>query len=320
MQTSILGSMPRQKSVPEIAAIVVNWNGGALAVESVRSVAEQSLRPSLWVVDNASTDGSADAIATACPDAHLIRNQQNLGFAAGNNQAWQEAAGADYLLLVNNDVILPDPDALREVVSFLEGQPDTHGVCGRYEYPDGEFQHFYNQLPTAFDLMVSWGIGKHWPPFLRSRRTRAYHLQKHDFNRASTIEQPAFACVLLRGSSARQVGMFDERFPIFFNDIDYCWRWRERGWTWHYLPQWRIIHHRSRSTARLGAFLQAELAGSAVRFARKHFPPLVAESVCASVVLEAAWRKLRHDDFPRSLTDLWHGHLPFCPPLPQPPA
>src|SRR5262249_13209516 len=157
-RSCIRACTPRPRKMPRLAAIMINWNGGPLAVESALSVVGQSVRPELWVVDNASHDGSAEAIARACPSVNMIHNACNLGFAAPNNKALPEVAEADYVLLVNNDVVLPQPDGLREVIAFLETNADVHGACGRYEFPDGEFQHFYNQLPTAFDLMVTWGF------------------------------------------------------------------------------------------------------------------------------------------------------------------
>jgi len=298
--------------VARVAAILVNWNGGQLAVEAASSVVGQTVSPELWVIDNGSTDGSLEAIRRACPGAHVIANAANRGYAAASNQALKLAGDADYVLLVNNDVVLPEPGGLQRVVESLAARPDVNGVCGRYEYPDGRFQHYYNNLPTARDLAVNWGIGRHVRPLLRSRAQRRYYAEDRDYTSEMTLEQPAFSCVLLRGAAVRQVGLMDERLPIFFNDVDYCWRWRQQGWTWHYLPWWRVVHHKSSSTNRLGGLLGAELAGSVVRFARTHYSGPTALFVRLAVVLEAGWRKLVHKDLPVALTDIWRGRLFFC--------
>ena len=245
---------------------MVNWNGGELAVEAARAVAAQRPAPDLWVVDNDSRDGSGEAIARACPAARVIRNGRNLGFAAANNQALRHfLAEADYVLLINNDALLPEPDSLARAVGHLAEDPEVHGVVGRYVFPDGGFQKFYNQLPTPLDLVANWGFGRHFRPLRESRRMRRFHLSDEDFGRPLSIEQPAFACVLMRGASMRAVGLLDERFPIFFNDVDYCWRWRERGFNWRYLPDWTVVHAKSRSTARIGGLLKAEFASTAAR-------------------------------------------------------
>jgi GT2 family glycosyltransferase len=296
----------------KVVAIMVNWNGGALAVESATSVTRQSVRPVLWVVDNDSKDGSIEAIERVCPAARVLRNRTNQGFAAGNNQALRRIGDdAEYILLVNNDVVLPDATSLARVVAYLDAHPDVQAACGRYEYPDGRFQHFYIQLPTLFDLFVWVGIGRHVRPLLYCSRTRRFYLHDRNFARPMFLEAPAFACVLLRGKCARYIGLMDEQFPINFNDVDYCWRWRKAGWTWRYFPDWPIVHYGSRSVGKMGGWYNADMAVSAVRFARKHYPWPAALFIRLAVLGEAAWRKYRHGDMPVPLKDIWHGKLFF---------
>jgi N-acetylglucosaminyl-diphospho-decaprenol L-rhamnosyltransferase len=294
--------------VSNVAVIVPNWNGGKLAVDSIGSFMAQSVRPEVWVIDNGSVDGSREAIAADYRAAHLIVNDRNRGYAAAVNQGLAAAADARYVLLGNNDILLRDPDSLTRVIDLMDAHPELSGVCGRYEYPDGRFQRFYTQLPTEYDMIVTWGAGRHCWPLLRSRRSREYLLVDRDFTRPMTIEQPAFSCVLMRGEAQRRVGMLDEQFPIFFNDVDYCWRWREHGFTWHYLPDWRIVHDQSASTRKL-PLLRAELAGSAMRFARKHFDGASRWRIGAAILAEVAWRKARHRDLPVSLRSIWNGAL-----------
>lgn len=292
---------------------MVNWNGGGMAIDSVKSVMRQTLPIELWVVDNDSKDHSLESIIAACPNARIIRNTRNAGYAEANNQALKQLDPAiEYVLLINNDVILPDARGLNEVIRVMDKDPGIRGVCGRYEYPDGRFQHFYNQLPNPIVLMTQWGILRHIPGSLVSKRMRRFTLADADFYRPMTLEQPAFSCVLLRSRAIRKLSGFDERFPIFFNDIDFCWRWRQHGWTWHYLPQWRIIHHKSSSTSRLGGLLQAEMASSAIRFAVKHHSLCVSSLVRCAVVLEMLYRKTCHGEIPVAVGDIWSGNQIFC--------
>ena len=123
-----------------------------------------------------------------------------------------------------------------------------------------------------------------------------------------TLEQPAFSCVVMRSEAVRRVGLLDEQFAIFFNDVDYCWRWRQHGLTWHYLPSWRIVHDQS-STARRLPLLSAELAGSAMLFANKHFTGASRWRIRVAILLEAAWRKFLNRDFPAPLRSIWRGDL-----------
>ena len=292
----------------EFAVVILNWNGGRLAVDSVASFVAQTVEPEVWVIDNGSTDGSCEAIAVACPQAHLIRNECNRGYAPAVNQGLIAAGPSRYIVLANNDVILPEHDSLARVAEYGDGHPDVNGVCGRYEYPDGTFQRYYLQLPTEFNMIVTWGVGRHVRPLLHAPRSREFYLVDRDFERPMTLEQPAFSCVVMRSEAVRRVGLLDEQFAIFFNDVDYCWRWRQHGLTWHYLPAWRIVHDQSAAARRL-PLLSAELAGSAMRFANKHFTGASRWRIRVAILLEAAWRKFLHRDFPAPLRTIWRGEL-----------
>jgi len=291
--------------------ITPNWNGGELALESARSAVKQGVATQLFLIDNGSKDGSGRAIAEALPAVQLVENPENRGFAAAVNQGLRLAQGFEYALLLNNDVVFQNEDDLALPLEYLERNPSVDGICGRYEYPDGRFQHFYNQLPTPFDLITYWGFGRHVPAALQSASLRRYHCVDFDFTQAADMEQPAFTCILLCTSALRMVGELDEQFPIFFNDVDFCWRWRASGRTFRYLPDWRIVHHKSASTSKLGGKLYAEMAGSIARFAMKHYSRRDAALVRASLVAEATYRRLRHRDFDSPISGTWRGDLVF---------
>jgi GT2 family glycosyltransferase len=280
----------RQHGAPTIAAVVVNWNGGGLAVDCVRSLLRQTLKPTLFVVDNASSDGSIEQIECDAPAAQVIRNKTNRGYAAANNQALAEAATYDYVLLINNDAVLTDADSLEKVVAELEREPHIAGACGRFEYPDGEFQPFYNRLPKPLDLATVFGFGRRLRPLARRRGLRSYFLTDADFSKPCDIEQPAFACVLARGEALRRTGPLNEAYPIFFNDVDYCLRWKNQGWTWRYFPEWRVVHHHGKSVNKLEE-CGPELLSSAVRFAKRNYDPFGRTIVTLFAAVEAAWMK-----------------------------
>jgi GT2 family glycosyltransferase len=291
---------------------MVNWNGGDMAVKCARSIIAQDVDMRLIVVDNASTDGSPDAIQEACPNALIVRNNTNRGYAPANNQGLKHIGSAEYVLWVNNDTLLLDPNGLAAVIRAVETDASIRGVCGRYEYPDGRFQRYYNQLPTFLNMLVTWGAGKYIRRLRNSRRTSHYVCADVDFEAPATIEQPAFACVLTRADCVRALGDMDESLPIYFNDVDYCWRWRDRGWTWHYFPSWHIAHHHGASVARLGDLSRAELASSAVRFARKHFSRLESFVIRLSICLELVWKRIRDREARVRIRDVWKGRPFFC--------
>jgi len=104
----------------------------------------------------------------------------------------------------------------------------------------------------------------------------------------------------------------DEQFPIFFNDDDYCWRWRKQGWGWLYFPDWRIVHHHNSATSKMGDLASVEGFVSAVRFAKKHFSAIPAVLIRLAIVLEASYRKHYHGDLvPASIMEIWRGDFSF---------
>lgn len=284
---------------------MVNWNGGKIAVESAISVARQTLPSDLWVVDNGSSDGSPDAIVQACPQVKMIRNPVGRGYAAANNQALEAIGECDYLLLINNDIIFPQEDCIAKVVDYFDKNPEASGACGRYEYPDGRFQRYYNRLPTAFNMMVSWGFARHYHRFLASPATSSYLMLYDDFDQTMNIEQPAFSCVFMRRSCQVRTGPFDERFPLFFVDVDYSKRCRQNGYTWRYFPDWRVVHHQAYSINRMSSWRHAELGTSILNYADKHFRFPKKQVIILLAMVELAWGKYRHRAFDASLLDIY---------------
>jgi len=287
--------------------VIVNWNGGNLLLEAVRSMVRQTCKPVVWVVDNASVDGSALEAKQTYPEINLIQNQTNTGFAAGNNTALRQLPETKYVLLLNNDAWFPADDALAKAIAFMEANPQMSGACGRFEYPDGEFQRFYHRLPSLFNLVVQYGCGR----FIKSWRTgenmNHFLMLNDDYTKPMLMEQPAFACVLMRGEAFRRTGLMDEEFPIFFNDVDYCWRWRQQGYTWQYLPDWRIVHHHGKSVKKLAAKSGAEMRASAVRFARKHLFFGAAWILGACVFLDTTWSNWRSKQYEYSPLQMARG-------------
>lgn len=293
------------------AAIVVNWNGGPLLAEAVGSLARQTARPEVWVVDNGSTDGSVEAVERAWPAVRVIRTGANLGFAAGNNLALREVMGRQHVLFFNNDAVLPDAGSLAVAEQMLESDAAVNGVTGRYEYPDGRFQNYYNGHLTPFVMAVAFGAARHHLPWLRGPELDEFYQLKRDFSQPGTLVHPAFVCLLARREAVARVGLLDEQFPIYFNDTDWCRRWAEAGYVWHYRPAWRVVHHQGHSTRRLHDRAQAELAASTLRYARKHFRGVTGGMVQAAVFAELVWRRLRHGELKGRLGGIWRGERFF---------
>lgn len=217
--------------VARIAVVVLTWNGRQYTLDCLRSVAQQSQSHTVYVVDNASTDGTADAVRQQFPTAHLIRTAENLGYAAGNNRglAAAFADGADAVLVLNNDTTLA-PDTLGHLISAANAHP-TAGILS----PVILFAQPPHNVWFAGAGINRWtGQTHHWGygvPYQRVRKEARY------------IER-ATGCALLitRACHNATVG-FDERLFLYFEDAEYSLRARAAGFSILLVPQAIVYHH-----------------------------------------------------------------------------
>jgi GT2 family glycosyltransferase len=244
----------------------------------------------VWVVDNASTDQSVALVRERFPQAHLIVSTHNGGFAYGNNLALQQIIAAaehgqhhdsndavsshthlppDYVLLLNNDTVVPE-GALDGLVTYLETHDDVGVVGPQLLLPDGSLDLACRRsFPTpavAFYRMV--GLARLFP---RSRRFGRYNLTYLDPDVETEVDAVVGACMLLRTSVIREVGLLDEQFFMYGEDLDWAYRIKQYGWRIVYYPAVHVLHYKRASSSRravasIRAFYQAMRI-----FHRKHF-------------------------------------------------
>jgi GT2 family glycosyltransferase len=223
-----------------ISVIVVSYNTCSLLRQSLESLFDYSANYELevFVVDNDSKDDSADMVQAEFPKVHLTRNQENLGFAAANNQAWEQCNG-DYVLLLNPDAFLT-PGALANAMEFMEGHPDC-GICGgRLVKPDGSLDPSARKFPTSLSKFFTISG-------LKSRFPASSFFSGHEFGQCdhmSTLEVDWIpgTFTLYRRTMLEQTGLFDERFYIYYEETDLCKTARRHGWKVYYLPTAKVIH------------------------------------------------------------------------------
>ena len=231
----------------DLSVIVVNWNTRDLlraCLTSLReSLAGSLLTAEIIVVDNASADGSAKMVAAEFPECRLIANAENRNYAAGNNQGLAMATG-EYQLLLNPDTEVPS-GALASLIDFLRQRPRAGAVAPALEGTDSVVQASVRGFPTPRALAGALtGLAALFP---RSEwgRYRALDLPA---DRPSEVDQPMASAFLIRREALAAVGAFDEQFPLFFNDVDLCYRLKQAGWEIWYEPAVRITHVGGAST------------------------------------------------------------------------
>lgn len=252
-----------------LSVLIVNWNTRDHLLRCLESLRKYP-PPGDWeavVVDNASTDGSAEAVERDHPWARLIRSGGNLGYAAGNNLAIREAKG-DLLLTLNPDTEMLE-GTLTKAVEIMEARPDVGVLAGRLLNPDGTTQPSVRGFPTPGTILAEiLGLGRAFPA---SRSMGAYRRAFFDYDREGEAEQPMGTFLLFRKSALDAVGLLDEGFPIFFNEVDLLYRLRRSGWMILYSPDVRLIHYGGASTRQVRKKMIWESHRSLIRYLRKWF-------------------------------------------------
>jgi GT2 family glycosyltransferase len=247
---------------PEVSVLLVNWNTRELVVRCLDSLPDAAVEVSyeVIVVDNGSVDGSSGELARRS-DITLLANAENVGYAAAVNQAYRCSTG-HYVLLLNSDVELPSR-SIGVLVEFLNCENAAAGVAPLYRYPDGSVQPFHFRFPTFATLLVSAN------PLLgrlpgATGRIRNYRMLDDDFSSLRAVPQPSASCLLLRRSFLPTDVIFDERFPIFFNDVMLARSFDARGLKLWVTPDVIVTHEHAASTRMLGRGLKRQHLASLI--------------------------------------------------------
>lgn len=288
-------------ATPEVAIVIVSWNGCDLLDRCLRSIeaTAQGLTYSIWVVDNGSTDGSIELVQTQFPQVHLMVSAQNLGFGGGNNAALRalgicahspseaQVPTPPLVLLLNPDTIV-QPGALQALVATMHNYPQLGAAGALLLNEDGSFQSSYIDFPSLRqELLILTGLG---------RKLHGPWYPSHSLAESSTLCTAHYvvgACMLARSKTLQQVGLFDEGFFMYAEEVDLCYRIRDAGWEIAFVPTASIIHLGGGSTRKVRAKMLAELYRSRIRFFRKHYGPLSAAGLQAILLGMTLAKQLR---------------------------
>lgn len=254
-----------------ISVVIVSWNVKRLLLECLRSLEAESGGHELevFVVDNASTDGGPAEVLRAFPEVRVIQNTKNVGFAAANNQGLR-LAGGEFVLLLNPDTLMLS-GSLLALVEFLQAHPQIGAVGPLVLNPDGSLQHSCSPFPA---LQREAARLFHLPGV---RSDGYYSMEAWNQNLPRPIDVLLGACILFRRTALDQVGMMDEGFFMYSEEVDLCWRLAKAGWQSYWVPGARIIHYGGQSTQQVAGEMFLRLYEGKLKFFRKHQGRLAAQ-------------------------------------------
>jgi len=254
----------------KLSVIIVNYNVEYFLEQCLNSTfkALEQVSGEVFVVDNNSIDGSVEMVEAKFPQAHLIVNKDNTGFSVANNQAMKIANG-EYVLLLNPDTIVEE-DTFKQVVDFMDEQPDAGGLGVKMIDGKGVFlPESKRGLPTpAVAFYKIFGLSKLFP---KSKKFGKYHLSYLDDDQIHEIEVLSGAFMLMRKSALDKVGLLDEAFFMYGEDIDLSYRIIKGGFKNYYYPKTRIIHYKGESTKKSSVNYVFVFYNAMIIFAKKHF-------------------------------------------------
>ncbi len=270
----------------QLGVVIVSWNVRELLARCLESLFadldSSSLQARVIVVDNASQDGSPDMVRSRFPRVELMVSEENLGFAKGNNLGLRALdlgdsslplASCPLVLFLNPDTEV-QPGAIKTMLAAIQSRPGVAVVTSRLFYGDGSFQHSAFRFPRLAQLAIDL-----FPVPARlheSRLNGRYPRSLYDRGQPFEIDHPLGAVMLLRTEAIRPVGLFDEGFALYCEEIDWCARFKEAGWKLLCVPSARVIHHAGQSTSqvRVESFVKLWTARYRLHSRHPQFAPL----------------------------------------------
>ena len=270
-----------------VSILIVSWNTRDLLARCLATVSAEARRlgPGLvetCVVDNASSDGSAWMVREGFPGVRLLDNRVNVGFARATNQAIRDSTGR-YLLLLNPDTEVA-PGALEALVRFMDEHPRAGAAGARLFNPDGTLQPSCHPAPAlSRELWRLFHLDALWP-------YACYPMATWDLHTPRQVDVVQGACLMVRRSALNDVGLLDEDYFIYSEEVDLCRRLRRRGWQVYWVPQAAVLHYGGRSTRQHARAMFVRLYQGKVLYFRKHHGRRAAQLYKAILLFAAAAR------------------------------
>jgi GT2 family glycosyltransferase len=253
----------------QLSIIIVSWNVKDLLRKCLNSIDANKgdIDLEVFVVDNASHDGSAEMVVQEFSGVNLIASKENLGFAKGNNLAIKQTTG-EYVLLLNPDTEIFS-DTLAKSLEFMRQHVDC-GIMGcKMVYPDGSDQASVRLFPTWWPIFLMLVKAPKLFPKLES--IKKYLAENFDYSKTQTVDQVMGAYMMIPKSALDKVGLLDERFFNWFEEVDLCKRFWQAGYKVYYFAETKIIHHGGKSFSQQKLVTnQRVFFSSALKYFLKH--------------------------------------------------
>ncbi|AEH46352.1 glycosyltransferase family 2 protein [Parageobacillus thermoglucosidasius] len=254
----------------DVSIIIVNYNTPKLTAETIDSILSSQTKYSyeIIVIDNHSSDHSVQLIKERFPEVKLIVNEENVGFAKANNQGINLSKGR-YILLLNSDTIVKE-DTIEKMIEFMDKNRRIGASGCKVLLPNGKLDRACHRgFPTpmaSFYYLV--GLSKLFP---KSPRFNQYHLGYMNLDEPHPIDCLVGAFMLVRREVIEQVGLLDEDFFMYGEDIDWCYRIKQAGWEIYYCPFTSIIHYKGASSKKKPFKIVYEFHRAMFLFHKKHY-------------------------------------------------
>ncbi|MFN6092642.1 MAG: glycosyltransferase family 2 protein, partial [Bacteroidota bacterium] len=256
----------------KLSVIIVNYNVKYFLQQCLQSVqnACRTVDAEIFVVDNNSSDGSNEMVQLLFPEVHLIANKDNTGFSKANNQAIRKSKG-EYVLLLNPDTVVEE-DTFKKVVDFMDAHDDAGGLGVYMIDGKGNFlPESKRGLPTpSVAFYKIFGLSSLFP---KSKAFGKYHLGYLDKNKTHEVDVLSGAFMLMRKATLDKVGLLDEDYFMYGEDIDLSYRITKGGYKNYYFADTKIIHYKGESTKKSSVNYVFVFYKAMVIFAKKHFAP-----------------------------------------------
>jgi len=270
----------------DLSVVIVSWNVRDLLRRCLASLERPAtISQEVIVVDNASTDGSVETLSPEFPGVRFIANVENRGFPAANNQGIRVAQGR-YVLLLNPDTEVLG-DALETLVAYADAHPDVGVIGPQLLNSDGSVQSSRRRFPT---LATAFFESTWLQPYAPRWVLRRYYVLDHKDDETVEVDWVKGAALMARRTAIEQIGLLDEGFFMYPQELDGCGRFREAGWRVVYLPAARIVHHEGKSSEQVWPARHIHFQTSKIRYFRKYAGRPIAEVLRMFILANYAWQ------------------------------